>query len=288
MWISLDYGNTWSQITSGDAAGAKLWRSVSVSASGQYQSAVATGTPIPSNRIYISIDYGNTWVVNTSAPFANWDSVSVSASGQYQTAVSTTLGATGVTGATGGKIYISAIPIQTPAWSTGIYNLTSIGFTGTTGPFIYPNTTTTNVVIGSTAYLTSTAGFTGATGGPTGAAGIFQVNGSAYIKNTCTAQTFNAYSDYRIKQNVELLELNKYNIDNLRPIIYENKDTKQSNIGFLAHEVQEYFPFLVAGTKDGLNTQSVNYTGLIGVLTKEIQELKKRVSNLEIVESEKN
>jgi hypothetical protein len=67
----------------------------------------------------------------------------------------------------------------------------------------------------------------------------------------------------------------KYNVDNLIPVIYEHKDTKQTNIGFLAHEVQEYFPFLVAGVKDGSNTQSINYIGLIGLLTKEIQELKK-------------
>jgi hypothetical protein len=49
----------------------------------------------------------------------------------------------------------------------------------------------------------------------------------------------------------------------------------------LAHEVQEYFPFLVSGEKDGPETQSINYIGLIGVLTKEIQDLKKRVSLLE-------
>ena len=34
-------------------------------------------------------------------------------------------------------------------------------------------------------------------------------------------------------------------------------------------------PFLVSGAKDGSNNQSLNYTGIIGILTKEIQELKK-------------
>ena len=53
------------------------------------------------------------------------------------------------------------------------------------------------------------------------------------------------------------------------------------NIGFLAHEVQEVFSFLVEGTKDGPETQSLNYIGLIGILTKEIQDLKKRVKKLE-------
>jgi hypothetical protein len=49
----------------------------------------------------------------------------------------------------------------------------------------------------------------------------------------------------------------------------------------IAHELQEYYPFLVEGEKDGEQTQSVNYIGLIGVLIKEIQELKKRVLDLE-------
>jgi hypothetical protein len=59
------------------------------------------------------------------------------------------------------------------------------------------------------------------------------------------------------------------------------KDTKDTSIGLIAHELQPYYPFLVTGTKDGNNTQSINYTGLIGVLIKEIQELKQRVAKLE-------
>ena len=45
-------------------------------------------------------------------------------------------------------------------------------------------------------------------------------------------------------------------------------------MGFIAHELQEHYPFLVTGVKDGPETQSVNYIGLIGLLTKEIQQLK--------------
>ena len=102
------------------------------------------------------------------------------------------------------------------------------------------------------------------------------------VAGQLTSASFNATSDYRIKENINLLQLDKYNTDNLKPVIYNHKETKQTNIGFLAHEVQEYFPFLVSGVKDGEKTQSINYTGLIGVLTKEIQELKKRVSKLEL------
>jgi hypothetical protein len=48
----------------------------------------------------------------------------------------------------------------------------------------------------------------------------------------------------------------------------------------IAHEVQEYYPFLVEGEKDGEQTQTVNYIGLIGVLIKEIQELKREMKEL--------
>ena len=51
-------------------------------------------------------------------------------------------------------------------------------------------------------------------------------------------------------------------------------------MGFIAHELQEHFPYLVYGTKDADEYQSVNYTGLIGILVKEIQELKATVLEL--------
>jgi hypothetical protein len=60
-----------------------------------------------------------------------------------------------------------------------------------------------------------------------------------------------------------------------------NKKSEKEDIGLIAHELQEEFPFLVTGKKDGKDMQSVNYTGLIGILIKEIQDLKKRVAQLE-------
>ncbi len=63
------------------------WSSVSVSESGQYQTAVVNG-----GQIWLSSDYGNSWNPTTSstAPTtATWGSVSLSSSGQYQTAVVT-------------------------------------------------------------------------------------------------------------------------------------------------------------------------------------------------------
>jgi hypothetical protein len=70
-------------------------------------------------------------------------------------------------------------------------------------------------------------------------------------------------------------------VDNLRPVTYINKNTKNRDIGLIAHELQEHYPFLVSGEKDGEVIQSINYIGLIGILIKEIQDLKERVKNLE-------
>ena len=84
----------------------------------------------------------------------------------------------------------------------------------------------------------------------------------------------NTTSDYRIKQNVQPIT---DNIDALNPVAYYNTLTKRQDFGFIAHEVQEHFPMLVSGEKDGPVNQSINYIGIISILVAEIQELKKKV-----------
>ena len=66
------------------------WRSVSISSTGQYQTAV-----VPNGQIYTSSDYGINWTPRDSS--RDWRSVSISSTGQYQTAV-----------VYGGQIYISS------------------------------------------------------------------------------------------------------------------------------------------------------------------------------------
>ena len=90
----------------------------------------------------------------------------------------------------------------------------------------------------------------------------------------------NTISDYRIKQDVQKIS-SQTTVDNLNPVTYQNTVMKKQDMGFIAHEVQEHFPFLVSGEKDGPTNQSINYTGFIALLTKEIQELKQRVLMLE-------
>ena len=96
---------------------------------------------------------------------------------------------------------------------------------------------------------------------------------SATFSGNLTSASYNMSSDYRIKENVQ--ELNStFTVDNLKPVIYENKLLEKQSIGFLAHEVQEIYPYLVTGEKDGKEYQSLDYIGLIGILVKEIKEMK--------------
>jgi len=65
----------------------------------------------------------------------------------------------------------------------------------------------------------------------------------------------------------------------LNPITYTWKEDQSLGEGFLAHELQEQIPFAVTGEKDALdkdgniNPQGVDYSKVVPVLVKAIQEL---------------
>ena len=88
LYLSTDYGATWSNANSGTTPGIVNCHSVAVSATGQYMTSLAFG-----GAIYTSSDFGVTWVKNNSAPTnINWHGVTMSSSGQYQLAVNNNAG----------------------------------------------------------------------------------------------------------------------------------------------------------------------------------------------------
>jgi hypothetical protein len=98
-------------------------------------------------------------------------------------------------------------------------------------------------------------------------------------------------SDYRIKDIIEELSSNtdKFSVSKLRPLLYYNKNLRKPDIGFLAHEVQEFFPYLVNGVKDDNEVeQSLNYIGLIGIIVNDIIESKKQLNELRDIYFEMN
>jgi hypothetical protein len=106
------------------------------------------------------------------------------------------------------------------------------------------------------------------------------ISGSLRTAGYSYSTYFVTTSDYRIKENPQTLD-STYTVDRLHPVSYINKLIGKKDLGFLAHELQQEFPYLVEGDKDGEQTQSINYNGIIALLVKEIQELKKRVVILE-------
>jgi cytoskeletal protein CcmA (bactofilin family) len=110
----------------------------------------------------------------------------------------------------------------------------------------------------------------------------FYIGANSYFSGTVTSTyAIVTLSDYRVKKNILPLCDTSFSLDCLNPVFYYNTLSNKNDIGFIAHEVQEQFPFLVNGEKDGEDYQSVNYNGLIGMLVHEIKTLKERVHALE-------
>jgi len=103
---------------------------------------------------------------------------------------------------------------------------------------------------------------------------------SLTINNTLTAGSFSTSSDYRIKTDISQLD-ETVTLDNLRPVKYLQTLLNKPQYGLIAHELQEYYPDLVVGEKDGEEWQRVNYTGLIALLINEIKQLKCELTELE-------
>ena len=188
-----------------------------------------------------------------------------------------------------------------PQGATGFQG--STGFQGATGPIGEQGATGATGPQGATgpigpAGAAGAAGATGAAGaaGAAGATGATGPQGTPYWTATGStginynsvfistdgdvrAVSYTSTSDYRAKEYINPLNLQEYSVNNLNPVYFKFKKSGQESIGLIAHELQEHYPFLVEGEKDGENTQSVNYIGLIGVLIKEIQEIKRDLNN---------
>lgn len=193
---------------------------------------------------------------------------------------STLSGLTGPTGPAGSSSSSSGTGYTGPTGENGYTGVTGpMGYTGYTGSngtsYTGPTGTSYWSINGSNIYYSSgNVGINDST--PSYA---LDVNGDGRFTGTLNAAAFNSTSDYRIKESVKRIDEN-YTIDKLRPVIYLNKQTLKTDMGLIAHELQESYPFLVNGEKDGEEKQSVNYIGLIALLIKEMQETKKEVIHL--------
>ena len=97
------------------------------------------------------------------------------------------------------------------------------------------------------------------------------------------AATFNnnvtAFSDERLKSNINTLEYGLEKVNNLRGVTY-TRDGRE-NIGVIAQEVEEVLPNIVLTADDEMGTKSVDYGRITAVLIEAVKELTKRVEELE-------
>ena len=101
------------------------------------------------------------------------------------------------------------------------------------------------------------------------------VNGSYVggISTNGSATNYATASDYRLKQDLKDFDGITL-INKIKTYDYEWKVDNTRMFGVIAHELQEILPFAVTGEKDAERMQGVDYSKLIPVLVKAIQELK--------------
>lgn len=217
-------------------------------------------------------------------------------------------GDTGATGATGPTGPTGAYGPQ------GEYGIT--GNTGHTGPLGATGATGESVAVGNT-------GATGAMGGATGAniwryssagnvSAIYYNEGRVGINTSATAAANTQYlldvsgniktagvmnvSDYRIKRDIWFIDETPESasasarvsdgVHRLRPVLFQNRMRNDAwEYGFIAHEVQEVYPELVIGVKDGEDVeagglQAISYHQLFALCCEEIKRLNARLTTL--------
>jgi hypothetical protein len=117
--------------------------------------------------------------------------------------------------------------------------------------------------------------------------GFFNPNGVVgSISTTGSVTSYNTSSDYRLKQ-----DLKEYNglelVSKIKTYDYEWKSDKTRAFGVMAHELAEVLPYAVQGEKDAEMMQSVDYSKIVPILVKavqeqqaQIEELKAKINNL--------
>ncbi len=105
---------------------------------------------------------------------------------------------------------------------------------------------------------------------------LLQVDGKIFATGVIT-QSLNISSDQRLKQNISSSSYGLQTINSLRPVTYRMISDGSPQIGFIAQEVRTVLPDLVTEGK----YLSLNYTGIIPVLTKAVQELDIKISSIQ-------
>ncbi len=99
------------------------------------------------------------------------------------------------------------------------------------------------------------------------------------VQTTNSATSYNTSSDYRLKE--DLKDFNALDIaSKIKMYDFKWKADNSRSYGVMAHELQEVVPQAVSGDKDAEDMQGVDYSKLVPILLKSIQELKEEIDEL--------
>jgi hypothetical protein len=99
--------------------------------------------------------------------------------------------------------------------------------------------------------------------------------GNAVFKNNVTA-----YSDVRLKTNIETITNALETVSKMRGVTYERIDSGIKGVGVIAQEIKEVLPEVVMEASSEEEFMSVSYGNIVGVLIEAIKELKAEIEEL--------
>ena len=107
------------------------------------------------------------------------------------------------------------------------------------------------------------------------------------VIDTAPSTNYNTSSDYRLKEDYQVIINPLEKINKLKPINFKWVDFDTRIDGFLAHEVNEVVPNAITGEKDAVDQnndpiyQQIDQSKLIPIMVAAIQELSRKFSELE-------
>lgn len=252
---------------------------------------------LPSNGLNVGSGQLNVTGGNVSMS-GNMSAVNGAFSGTFSAAGTATLSGTlAVTGAstlsstlavTGAATFSSTLTASTaPTLGGHLTNKTYVDAQDALALPLTGGTMSGNIVISNAApavTLNDTNGYNFALFNEGNVCGLYRNPASNWAFYTDTSGNFTAagnvtaYSDAKLKENVQTIRDAVALVNRMRGVFYDRIDIGAAGVGVIAQEMQEVVPQVVT-TNDG--TLSVAYGNLVGVLIEAIKELSARVEKLE-------
>ena len=160
----------------------------------------------------------------------------------------------------------------------------NIGQSSTSSPGAGNTTTGTAIQSSGLAFFSSASGYVSINRNGDGTRIQFNNSGNTRgtITVTGTSTAYNTSSDRRLKSNIQDATSASAKIDAIQVRQFDwTEDGSHQDYGMIAQELKAIEPLAVSGSEDSKDMMGVDYSKLVPMLIKEIQQLRGRVAALE-------